>query len=194
MTTCRSHPAADAVAVAVRVAPADRLARSLGDLRDEITTNGASVEFLKEQQTDSRDTDDAIGRLRLNLLRAFAEFERTPIHERQRERIRIAKAAGKYKGRTRRLNNDQVSEARRLIGTGVPKIIVARNLGIDRTTSHRMLVHVAFSAPSPGIFAGQACGITPDQAAGGTGPCRNSCRVAVDDRLTGRARAGSGAL
>ncbi|PYY61401.1 recombinase family protein [Curtobacterium sp. MCSS17_011] len=148
-TTCRSHPAADADAV--RVAPTDRLARSLGDLRDlvdEITTKGASVEFLKEQQADSRDTDDAIGRLMLNLLRAFAEFERISIRERQRQRIRIAKAAGKYKGRTRRPNNDQVTEAHRLIGTGVPKVIVARNLGIDRTTLQRMLGRPAPRSPT----------------------------------------------
>jgi DNA invertase Pin-like site-specific DNA recombinase len=50
----------------------DRLARSLGDLReivDEITGKGVSVAFVKEQQTYSRDTDDAIGRLMLNLCR-----------------------------------------------------------------------------------------------------------------------------
>lgn len=126
----------------VRVASMDRLARSLGDLRDivdEITTKGASVEFVKEQQTYSRDTDDAIGRLMLNLLGAFAEFERTLIRERQREGIRIAKAAGKYKGRNRKLTDDQIAEARRLISTGVPKTTVARGLGIDRSTLYRML-------------------------------------------------------
>ncbi|QZQ54736.1 recombinase family protein [Curtobacterium sp. TC1] len=66
----------------VRVASTDRLARSLGGLRDivaDFTAKGASVEFGKEQQTYSRDTDDAIGRLMLNLLGAFAEFERTLI-------------------------------------------------------------------------------------------------------------------
>lgn len=126
----------------VRVASMDRLARSLGDLQDivdEITAKGASVEFVKEQQTYSRDTDDAVGRLMLNLLGAFAEFERTLIRERQREGIRIAKAAGKYTGRSRKLTDAQIAEARRLIGTGVPKTTVARNLGIDRTTLYRML-------------------------------------------------------
>ena len=126
----------------VRVASMDRLARSLGDLRDivdEITAKGASVEFVKEQQTYSRDSDDAIGRLMLNLLGAFAEFERTLIRERQREGIRIAKAAGKYKGRNRKLTDDQVAEARRLVGTGVPKAAVARSLSIDRSTLYRVL-------------------------------------------------------
>ena len=77
----------------VRVASMDRLARSLGDLReivDEITGKGASVVFVKEQETYSRDTEDAIGRLMLNLLGAFAEFERTLIRDRQWEGIRLA--------------------------------------------------------------------------------------------------------
>lgn len=129
----------------------DRLARSLGDLRDivdEITAKGASVEFVKEQQTYSRDTDDAIGRLMLNLLGAFAEFERTLIRERQREGIRIAKAACKYKGRNRKLTDDQITEARRLISTGVPKTAVARQLSVDRTTLYRILATSTTLAPA----------------------------------------------
>ena len=76
----------------------------------------------------------------LNLLGAFAEFERTLIRERQREGIRLAQAAGKYKGRSRKLTDEQVQEAHRLIETGVPKAAVARGLGIDRTTLYRALV------------------------------------------------------
>jgi DNA invertase Pin-like site-specific DNA recombinase len=126
----------------VKVASMDRLARSLGDLReivDEITGKGASVVFVKEQQTYSRDTDDAIGRLMLNLLGAFAEFERTLIRERQREGIRLAQAAGKYKGRAQKLTAEQLVDARRLIESGVPKAKVARDLQIDRTTLYRAL-------------------------------------------------------
>jgi DNA invertase Pin-like site-specific DNA recombinase len=126
----------------VKVASMDRLARSLTDLReivDEITSKGASVVFVKEQQTYSRDTDDAIGRLMLNLLGAFAEFERTLIRERQREGIRLAQAAGKYKGRSQKLTFEQLVEARRLIDSGVPKAKVARDLQIDRTTLYRAL-------------------------------------------------------
>ncbi|WP_443027360.1 helix-turn-helix domain-containing protein [Sphingomonas sp. LR61] len=51
----------------------------------------------------------------------------------------MAKAAGKYKGRNRKLTDDQITEARRLISTGVPKTTIARGLGIDRTTLYRML-------------------------------------------------------
>jgi len=97
------------------------------------------VVFVKEQQTYSRDTEDAIGRLMLNLLGAFAEFERTLIRERQREGIRLAQAAGKYKGRAQKLTAEQLVDARRLIQSGVPKAKVARDLGIDRTTLYRAL-------------------------------------------------------
>ena len=106
---------------------------------DEITGQGASVLFVKEQQTCSGDTGDAIGRLKLNLLGAFAEFERTLIRELQREGIRLAQAAGKYKGRAQKFTAEQLLDARRLIESGVPKAKVARDLQIDRTTLYRAL-------------------------------------------------------
>ncbi|WP_349774930.1 helix-turn-helix domain-containing protein [Curtobacterium sp. MCPF17_002] len=58
----------------------------------------------------------------------------------------MAKAAGKYKGRNRKLTDDQIAEARRLISTGVPKTTVARRLGIDSTTLCRMLATPLSSA------------------------------------------------
>ena len=78
----------------------DRLARSLADLQqivDEILQKGASVHFVKEGQTYSPSTEDSMSRLLLQILGAFAEFERNLIRERQAEGIAIAKKAGKYK-------------------------------------------------------------------------------------------------
>lgn len=132
----------------VRVASMDRLARSLRDLRDivdEIAGKGATVMFVKEQQTYGRDAEDAMGQLMLNLLGAFAEFERSLIRERQAEGIRIAKAAGKYLGRAKKLTPDQVAEARELVATGVPKTVVARKFDVDRATLYRALT----GTPSP---------------------------------------------
>ncbi|MBT2504179.1 helix-turn-helix domain-containing protein [Curtobacterium sp. ISL-83] len=71
-------------------------------------------------------------------------------------RARIAKAAGKHKGRTRKLTDDQITEARGLISTGVPKTTVARGLGIDRTTLYRML-----AAPSSLATEGTTAGDVP---------------------------------
>jgi len=126
----------------VRVASMDRLARSLRDMRDivdEVTTKGAAVQFVKEGQTYSPDTNDALSQLLLHMLAAFAEFERALIRERQAEGIRIAKAEGRYRGRARKLTPAQLDEARELILSGVPKAEVARRYGVNRSTLHRSL-------------------------------------------------------
>lgn len=126
----------------VRVASMDRLARSLRDMRDivdEIVGKGASVEFVKEGQIYSPDTNDALSQLMLHMLAAFAEFERSLIRERQAEGIRIAKAAGVYRGRATKLREQQLNEARRLIAEGVPKAQVARQLRVNRSTLYRAL-------------------------------------------------------
>lgn len=126
----------------VRVASMDRLARSLRDMRDivdEILGKGASVEFVKEGQSYSPDTNDPLSRLMLHMLAAFAEFERSLIRERQAEGIRIAKAAGAYRGRAAKLTDQQLSEALRMIGEGIPKAQVARQFGVNRSTLYRTL-------------------------------------------------------
>lgn len=128
----------------VRVASMDRLARSLTDLQqlvDEITTKGATVHFIKENQTYSTSGADSMSRLLLQILGAFAEFERNLIRERQAEGIRLAKAAGKYRGRNPSLSIDQIAKAQAQVAAGVPKSRVARELGVDRSTLYRALAH-----------------------------------------------------
>lgn len=126
----------------VRVASMDRLARSLRDMRDivdEIVAKGASVQFVKESQTYSADTKDPLSQLMLHMLAAFAEFERALIRERQAEGIRIAKAQGKYGGRSKKLSDVQVGDARQMVESGIAKSVVARNFGINRSTLYRAL-------------------------------------------------------
>ena len=79
----------------------DRLARNLDDLRKmvtELTGRGVVVEFVKEQLTFTSE-DNAMSKLLLSAMGAFAEFERALIKERQREGIALAKQRGVYKGR-----------------------------------------------------------------------------------------------
>ena len=126
----------------VRVASMDRLARSLRDMRDiidEIVGKGASVQFLKEGQTYSPETDDPLSQLMLHMLAAFAEFERSLIRERQADGIRIAKAQGKYRGRAKKLNPTQLMEVQQLLTHGVPKAEIARRYGVNRATLYRAL-------------------------------------------------------
>jgi len=126
----------------VRVASIDRLARSLVDLQqlvDEITAKGATVHFVKENLTFTRDTTEPTSTLMLQILGSFAQFERAIIRERQAEGIRIAKAAGKYRGRPLTLTEQQVRQARDRVDAGVPKARVAADLGVSRSTLYRAL-------------------------------------------------------
>ena len=76
--------------------------------------------------------------------------------ERQRDGIQIAKAAGKYQGRARKLTDEQIVDAWQLVSTGVSKTVVARQLGIDRTTLYRMLaLNSGLSASHPVLGPGE---------------------------------------
>lgn len=124
------------------VASIDRLARSLVDLRgiiDQITAKGASVHFLKENLTFSKDSTDPRDTLMLSILGSFAEFERSIIRERQAEGIALAKKAGKYKGRKRAISPEDLEKARRRVAAGESKVAIAKDLGVGRATLYRAL-------------------------------------------------------
>lgn len=126
----------------LRAASMDRLARSLIDLRqlvDRILAKGASVHFIKERAIYRPDATDPRDQLTLNLLGSFAEFERSLIRERQAEGIALAKAAGKYKGRAKKLTDAQLKEIRAKIAAGIPKAKLAREYDVNRTTLYRAL-------------------------------------------------------
>ena len=75
-----------------------RLARSTIDLLkivETLTAKDVKVRSLKEQL----DTSTPQGKFMLTIFGAIAEFERELTLQRQREGIKLAKAAGKYKGR-----------------------------------------------------------------------------------------------
>lgn len=127
----------------VVVSSMDRLARSLRDLLglvDEFTSAGVAVVFQREAQTYRPDAEaDPTSRLLLSMLGAVAEFERSLIRERQADGIAAAKARGVYKGRRPSLTTAQLDDAQARVATGVPKTVVARELGVHRSTLHRAL-------------------------------------------------------
>ncbi|VAW48112.1 hypothetical protein MNBD_GAMMA02-1700 [hydrothermal vent metagenome] len=63
-----------------------------------LTDKGVCVQFMKENLSFDGD-DSPISKLMLSIMAAFAEFERSLIHERQREGIALIKKKGGYKGR-----------------------------------------------------------------------------------------------
>lgn len=97
------------------------------------------MNFLKERAIYRPDATDPRDQLTPNLLGSFAEFERSLIRERQAEGIALAKAAGKYKGRAKKLTDKEVREIREKIAAGVPKAKLAREYNVNRTTLYRAL-------------------------------------------------------
>jgi DNA invertase Pin-like site-specific DNA recombinase len=120
----------------------DRLARNLLDLRqivEGLTGRGVTVQFVKENLTFNQNAG-AMAKLLLNVMGAFAEFERAIILERQREGIAVARAAGKYsKERQKKLSPLDVSELREQAAAGIPKADLARAYGISRETLYTYL-------------------------------------------------------
>ena len=87
----------------------DRLSRSLLDFAQLMDRfNKAGVAFVSITQNFS--TADAMGRLTLNMLMSFAEFEREMIAERTRDKIAAARRRGKWTGGSIPLGYDAVDK------------------------------------------------------------------------------------
>ena len=117
----------------------DRLARDLRDLQDIIQTlndKGVAISFLSERLTFSADADDAFAKLQLQMMGAFAEFERNIIRKRQAEGIAVAKAKGVYKGGKKRIDRDKVHQ---LKADGLSTYKIADAMGVSRMSVHRIL-------------------------------------------------------
>lgn len=114
----------------------DRLARSVSDLREIVDRLTAKEVAFKAIQQGAIDTSTSGGRLMLNLLGAVAEFETDLRRERQMEGIEKARAAGRYRGRPKTID---ANEVRRLLATGMGPTAVARQLGVGRASVYRCL-------------------------------------------------------
>jgi DNA invertase Pin-like site-specific DNA recombinase len=119
----------------------DRLARNLDDLRRmvmELTGRGVVIEFVKERMTFTGE-DNAMSKLLLSVMGAFAEFERSLLKERQREGIAIAKQKGVYTGRKPSLTPEQAKELQRRARGGETRTALALEFGISRETLYQYI-------------------------------------------------------
>jgi DNA invertase Pin-like site-specific DNA recombinase len=117
----------------------DRLARDLRDLQDIISTlndKGVSISFLKEKLTFAGDANDAFAKLQLQMMGAFAEFERNIIRSRQAEGIARAKERGVYKGRKKTIDENRL---RKMKAEGHSVTEIAELVGVSRMTVYRTL-------------------------------------------------------
>lgn len=119
----------------------DRLARNLQDLQELVKTlvnKGVSVRFIKENLTFTG-KEDALANLMLQMMGAFAEFERTMIRSRQREGIIAAKKAGKHLGRKPKIDNKfrKVVKDKRESCQSIRSIAI--EMGVSRATIYKAL-------------------------------------------------------
>ncbi len=129
----------------IHVHSIDRMARNLPDLEGIVNTiNGkeATLRFHKEQLTFSPTENTAMNRLLLQVMGAFAQFERSLINERIREGIAERKAKDKllppqhedraYKGRQAKYSYKQIKAA--LDKHDGNKSAAAKELGVSYRT------------------------------------------------------------
>ncbi len=124
----------------------DRLARSIVDLHrivDQLTAKQVGFRCL---QQGAIDTTKPEGRLMLNILGSFAEFETDLRKGRQREGIDRAMAAGVYRGRPPSVGIDQVTA---LKAEGVGPTEIAKRLGIGRASVYRALNRTVVTPGKP---------------------------------------------
>lgn len=117
----------------------DRLGRNTADLiqlMDTLKAKGVTVIFDKNKMTFSPDESNPMNNLMFTMLSAFSQFERDLMLERQREGIAIAKAKGKYKGKPKKINDDQIREK---IAQGNSYRQTADELGISLSTVQRAM-------------------------------------------------------
>ena len=121
----------------VMVYKLDRLSRSLKDLLEVLARiDEASAGF--RSLTEAIDTTTAAGRMMMQMLGAFAEFERAMIVERTKAGLEAARRRGVRMGRPPALDADQRQEAREMLQAGRSKRSVARLFGVSRRTLDRL--------------------------------------------------------
>jgi DNA invertase Pin-like site-specific DNA recombinase len=116
----------------------DRLARNLRDLQSiiqKLNDKGATIQFLSERLTFSASSDDAFAKLQLQMMGAFAEFERNIIRKRQAEGIAKAKARGVYAKRGASINKERVKQ---LQANGLTITAIAREMDLSRMSIYRI--------------------------------------------------------
>jgi DNA invertase Pin-like site-specific DNA recombinase len=114
----------------------DRLARSMLDLKQIVAGLAAKEVTFRCLQQGAIDTTRSDGKLLLNILASFAEFETDLRRERQRDGIDKAKAAGVYKGRPVSIECEKIRAMR---ADGIGPAAIARALGIGRASVYRHL-------------------------------------------------------
>jgi DNA invertase Pin-like site-specific DNA recombinase len=124
----------------------DRLARNLVDLKQIVSTlnaKGVTVAFVKESLTFAPvaegEKENSMSALMLNMMGAFAEFERSMINERQREGHAARKAKGLPTGRPESLTAPAIAVIKQRAADGESKVALAAEFQVSRATIYSAL-------------------------------------------------------
>jgi DNA invertase Pin-like site-specific DNA recombinase len=115
----------------------DRLSRSLSDLLHilkKVDDAGAGFRSL----TETIDTTTPVGRMLMQVLGSFAEFERAMVKERTMLGLARARAAGRKGGARFKLTPAQQKEAVAMVKAGRTQTEVAELFRVDRSTISRL--------------------------------------------------------
>lgn len=117
----------------------DRLSRSLKDLlhiMEKIAAAGAGFRSL----TESIDTTTPAGRMMMQMVGSFAEFERAMIRERTSAGLAQARAEGRIGGRRRKLGDTQRAEIAESVLSGRRSAAeMARIFAVSQPTVSRIV-------------------------------------------------------
>lgn len=115
----------------------DRLSRSLKDLLmilERVSAAGAGFRSL----TEAIDTTVPAGRMMMQMLGAFAEYEREMVKERTQAGLKAARAQGRYGGRQPKFTQAQRTEILGMLAAGRTAAEVARLFRVHRATISRL--------------------------------------------------------
>ncbi len=117
----------------------DRLSRSLWDVLT-IMERLAKAEAGFRSLTEAIDTTTPAGRMMMQMVGAFAEFERAMLRERTKAGLDAARQDGRVGGRRPKLSPQQQAEIRRMVSKGDKTAAdVARLFKIHPATVSRLL-------------------------------------------------------
>ncbi|MEM9371289.1 MAG: recombinase family protein [Pseudomonadota bacterium] len=113
-----------------------RTLKDLLSIMEKINGAGAGFRSL----TEAIDTTTPAGRMMMQMVGVFAEFEREMIRERTRAGLERARKKGRHTGRRPKLSDDQRQEIRDLVLSGKrTEAEAARLFGVHRSTISRFM-------------------------------------------------------
>ena len=116
----------------------DRLSRSLKDLlfiMEQIETKEAGFKSL----TESIDTTTSAGKMMMQMVGVFAEFERNMLKERTQKGLEYAKGQGRVGGRKPKLKTIQIQEIIQLHAAGKSVPELSQLFNVHQATIYRLL-------------------------------------------------------